>query len=109
MAYCPKCGKQNVDDAKFCNECGGSITGVKKESDRERAEECFGGPQYAPYVWGLILVLIGLAILIEGVLKNIRGFPSWVYQIEIGWMFALVIGLLFIILGIRKLIERRTQ
>ncbi len=107
MTYCPKCGKQNADDAIYCSYCGAPLSGAKREFDRERADECFGGPRYAPIVWGAILVLIGLAILIEGVLKNIQGLPAWVYQINVGWIFALIIGLLFVIFGIRNLVRRR--
>ncbi len=106
MTYCPKCGKQNADDAIYCNYCGAPLSGAKREFDKERADECFGGPRYAPIVWGAILVLIGLAILIEGVLKNIQGLPAWIYQINMGWIFALIIGLLLIIVGIRKLVRR---
>ncbi len=79
MTYCPKCGKQNADDAIYCNYCGAPLSsaaplsGTRRELEKERADECFGGPRYAPIVWGVILVLIGLAILIEGVLKNIKG------------------------------------
>ncbi len=106
MTYCSKCGMQNEDDATYCNKCGAPLNGTKKELDKERADECFGGPRYAPIVWGTILVLIGLAIIIEGVLKNINGLPAWVYQINVGWFFALAIGILLIILGIRKLARR---
>ncbi len=106
MAYCPKCGKQNEDDATYCNKCGAPLSDAKREFNKERADYCFGGPGCAPIVWGAILVLIGLAIIIEGVLKNIKGLPAWVYQINVGWIFALIIGLLLIILGIRKLVRR---
>lgn len=105
MTYCSKCGKQNEDDATYCNKCGAPLSGAKREFDKER-DECFGGPRYAPIVWGAILVLVGLAIIIEGVLKNMKGLPAWIYQIEFGWVFALIIGLLLIILGIRKLAMR---
>jgi len=106
MTYCPECGKQNEDDATYCSKCGASLSGTKKEYEKDRAEECFGGPRYAPIVWGAILVFIGLVIIIQGVLKNIGGLPAWVYQIDFGWVFALIIGLLLIILGIRKLVMR---
>jgi hypothetical protein len=26
MTYCPKCGQKNEDTAKYCNNCGGSLT-----------------------------------------------------------------------------------
>lgn len=106
MTYCPECGKQNEDDATYCNKCGAPLSGTKKEYEKDRAEECFGGPRYAPIIWGAILVLIGLVIIIQGVLKNIGGLPAWVYQIDFGWIFALIIGILLIILGIRKLAMR---
>jgi uncharacterized membrane protein YvbJ len=106
MTYCPECGKQNENDATYCNKCGTSLSGTRKEYEKDRAEECFGGPRYAPIVWGSILVLIGLVIIIQGVFKNIEGLPAWVYQIDFGWVFALIIGLLLIILGIRKLLMR---
>jgi hypothetical protein len=105
MTYCPKCGKQNEDDATYCNDCGAPLSGIQKESEKEW-EECVGGPRYAPYVWGLILVLIGMAILIEGALKNMKGLPNWIYQIDIGWIFALIIGLVIIIAGIRTIFKK---
>ncbi len=106
MTYCPTCGKQNEDDAIYCNKCGAPLGGAKREYDKERANECFGGSRNAPIVWGAIILLIGVAIIIEGVLKNIKGLPAWVYLINVWWIFALIIGLLFIILGIRKLVRR---
>lgn len=110
MTYCPKCGKQNEDDAVYCSKCGFSLSGAQKASEREKAEECFGGLRIAPYIWGLILILIGLSILIEGGLKNVRGMPSWVYQFDVGWFFAVIIGLVIIIAGIRSIFRKdRTQ
>lgn len=106
MAYCQKCGEKNEDDARYCNNCGAPLSGTQKDSDKERAEECFGGPRYAPIVWGLILVLIGLAILIEGGLKNIQGLPAWVYGFDVGWFFALIIGIVIIIAGIRTILKK---
>jgi len=106
MTYCPKCGKQNEEDATFCNNCGASLSGTEKDSDEKRAQECAGGPRYAPYVWGLILILVGLAILIEGALKNMSGMPAWVYQVDMGWIFALIIGLIIIIAGIRTIFKK---
>ena len=26
--YCPKCGEQLIDDAKFCKNCGASLEGI---------------------------------------------------------------------------------
>jgi len=106
MTYCPKCGKQNEEDATYCNNCGASLSGTEKDSDEKWAEECAGGPRYAPYVWGIILIFVGLAILIEGALKNMSGMPAWIYQVDIGWVFALIIGLVIIIAGIRTIFKK---
>ena len=35
MVYCPKCGSENVDDAKFCVNCGAEIKRVHKEEKTE--------------------------------------------------------------------------
>ncbi|HIH45273.1 MAG TPA: zinc-ribbon domain-containing protein [Candidatus Methanoperedenaceae archaeon] len=106
MAYCPKCGKKNEDEATYCNSCGASLRGGRTEQEREWADNCAGGPRFAPIIWGAVLILIGLAILVEGVLKNIPGMPAWVNQIDFGWIAALIIGLLFIIWGITRLSRR---
>ena len=29
--YCPKCGKENPEDAKFCMHCGADLSGYKVE------------------------------------------------------------------------------
>lgn len=31
MAYCPKCGYENEDDAEYCTKCGTSLTSIKKK------------------------------------------------------------------------------
>lgn len=33
MKICPKCGSENKDEAKFCNECGGSLNVKEVNSD----------------------------------------------------------------------------
>lgn len=105
MTYCPKCGEKNEEDAAFCKKCGASMSSGEKKPDKEW-EECFGGPHYAPYIWGLILILIGIWILFEFVLSEIPGMPEWVYEFEIGWLFALIIGTAIIIAGIRSILKR---
>jgi len=31
MIYCPKCGKENDEDAEYCTKCGASLTSTKKK------------------------------------------------------------------------------
>jgi len=35
MVYCPKCGSENVDDARFCVNCGAEIKRVHKEEEKK--------------------------------------------------------------------------
>ncbi len=108
MAYCAKCGKKNEDDAEFCAKCGASLTGAKKDYekdwDKRCEEECAGGKHGAPVFWGIIVILVGLWILFEFVLKNIgalEGLPSWVQNFEFWWLIALVIAVAIILSGVR--------
>jgi len=108
MTYCSKCGKKNEDDAEFCKKCGLPLsekaTTHKKEAEDRCEEECpVGGKRGAPIFWAVLLILIGLVIIFEGILKNIS-LPeslSWINNINFGLIFAAVIGILFIIWGLR--------
>jgi uncharacterized membrane protein YvbJ len=111
MAYCQKCGTKNEDDAEFCKKCGASLDISKKEHEKEwdkRCEdECAGGKGGRGWAifWGVIIVLVGLFIIIEVVLKNmlnIQIFRSEMY----GWIVAAVIGIFIIIFGLRILSRR---
>ena len=31
MVYCPNCGKENVDEARFCIYCGAEIKRIKEK------------------------------------------------------------------------------
>jgi len=109
MAYCSKCGKKNEDDAEFCAKCGAALKGTTKDHEKEwedRCEqECAGGGRHGPHVfWGIVVILIGLWILFEFVLKNIgalEGLPTWIQNFEFWWLIALVIAVAIILTGIR--------
>lgn len=114
MAYCSKCGKKNEDDAEFCAKCGASLTGSKKESEKEcedRCEkECSGGTHGGPpYFFAAIVILFGLWIVFEFVLRKISPMPewlAWVNSFSFWWIFALVVGIIIIISGIRMLVRK---
>jgi len=114
MAYCAKCGEKNEDDAKFCSKCGASLTGSKKDYEKEwedRCEEdCAGGKRGGPPVfWGIIVILVGLWILFEFVLKNIEGLnlPTWIQDFNFWWVFALLVAIAIIVTGIRIIVRRK--
>ena len=115
MVYCTKCGKKNEDEAEYCSKCGASLTDKKKDYEKEWdklcEEECAGGKHGAPIFWGIIVILIGLWIIFEFVLKNIpqQDLPTWllwIHDFEFFWIFALLIAIAIIITGIRIITKR---
>jgi len=109
MVYCSKCGSKNEDDAEFCKKCGASLTGLKMGKEERCEEECAGGKHGAPIFWGILIILIGLIIIFEGILKNIAGLPpslSWIYTFEFSWIFGLFIALVLIFWGIRIITKK---
>ena len=113
MVYCPNCGTQNPDDAKYCNNCGYSLTGEKRDTRREmdrRCEEaCSGRTREGRWLWAIILIVIGLWIIFEVGLANVPGLPNWVYNLNILWIIPVIIGIIIVIAGIRVLIGRRSS
>jgi hypothetical protein len=108
MAYCSKCGTKNEDEAKFCNKCGTSLTEPGKDYKKEDKceEECVTGKRspFAPIFWGLIVIILGLWILFEVVIKNtdlFNSLPTWLQNFEFWWLFGLIIAIAFILTGIR--------
>jgi uncharacterized membrane protein YvbJ len=110
MVYCSKCGKKNEDDAEYCSKCGASLVGKtkihEKEWDKRCEEECAGGKGGAPVFWGVLVVLVGLWIVFEFGLKNVEGLPSWIYEFQFWWIFALLIGIAIIVTGLRMIAKR---
>jgi len=113
MTYCAKCGEKNEDDAKFCSKCGSSLTGPKKDYEKEwenRCEEdCAGGKHGKPPIfWGIIVILFGLWILFEFVLKNIEGLnlPVWVQDFNFWWILILLVAIAIIVTGVRIIVRK---
>lgn len=103
MVYCSKCGKQNEEGAEFCVDCGAALyaeVSEKKQDERERRREneCFGLPRGGA-VFGLF---IGVIIIVLG-LQQVFGF-----NIDLGPLVIIVVGLLFIAGAIYGLVRRRS-
>ncbi len=116
MAYCAKCGKKNEDDAEFCSKCGASLTGSVKDHKKDKEdrceEECVGGKHspFAPIFWGIIVILVGLWILFEIVIKNTTlydSLPTWLQNFEFWWLIGLIIAVAIIATGIRIMIKKQ--
>jgi len=115
MAYCAKCGEKNEDDAKFCSKCGASLTGSKKDYEKEwedRCEEdCAGGKRGGPPIfWGIIVILIGLWIIFGLIIPETElanNLPSWLVNFEWWWLIGLIIAIAIIVTGIRIIFRRK--
>ena len=114
MTYCSKCGTKNDDEAEFCKKCGASLTGKVKahKKDDPCEEECVVGKRspYTSIFWGVIVILVGLWILFEVVLKgneNIRSqLPEWLINFEFWWLIGLIIAIAIVMTGVRILIKK---
>lgn len=113
MTYCQKCGFKNDEDAKFCKKCGVSLIGVPaqvgwKPEDRCQEEQpCTGTKRSDAIFWGIIIVLVGVWLIFEFVIKKLQGMPTWIYTFEFWWIFALIIGVAIIIGGLRMISRGR--
>jgi hypothetical protein len=108
MVYCPRCGKQNEEGARFCNSCGASLMGPppRKEFDKECERDCSGTSRSSRIFWGVIILMVGLWFIFEFGIKNISGMPAWIATFEFWWIFAVVIGIMIVIAAIRMLTKK---
>ena len=110
MVYCQRCGRQNADDAKFCNSCAAPLAPTymerRKAREDECEQECPASGRRAPLFWGVIIVLIGLMIALEG-MRNVPGMRETFAQVEFWWIIPLVIGIAIIVFGVAMVTRKR--
>jgi uncharacterized membrane protein YvbJ len=112
MTYCSKCGVQNPEEAKFCNDCGTTLRGRprKKDPGSECEDECSKGSGGFSWFWAAIVIVIGLWLIFEFGIKNIvneSDLPSWLNNCEFWWIIPVIIGVAIIVAGVRGLTKRR--
>ncbi|MDD1743395.1 MAG: zinc-ribbon domain-containing protein [Methanomassiliicoccales archaeon] len=109
MVYCPKCSKQNADDARYCSNCGASLitgkTDTQREWDNRCNEGCSGRGGPGRWFWGLILVLVGIWVILEIGIRSIPNLPAWFTDFQWTWIFGVVIGVAILVLGISVLVR----
>lgn len=118
MVYCTKCGTKNDDSAEFCKKCGTSIKGgsFRREDDWDKRceEECSGGRGGRGWsiFWALVVIVIGLWIIFELVLKELAKTNSslaWIndYSFEFWWVILAIFAIMLIITGLRIIVRPR--
>jgi len=73
MVYCSKCGKENEDNALFCQNCGTRIKPKENKKDISKLIN-YKAILIGALVFFVLLVLIAVIILASGTI-NMSGFP----------------------------------
>jgi hypothetical protein len=117
MPYCPKCGKENKDDAVFCQSCGTSLKteqvvyrrheGSREKNEKqekgerdekgEKNEKNEGGGMTAGLVGGFIIIWLGLVFLLREY--------NYIASNDFGGWFMLGIGVILILRGVLAYIQ----
>lgn len=109
MVYCSKCGRKNPEDAKFCNNCSAPLGGYKgipdQEWDKRCEEECAGRKsRNMSFIWGIIIVIIGVWILFNFGLNRFYYLFNYDNPLSIlYWLIPTIISLLIILFGVRMI------
>jgi uncharacterized BrkB/YihY/UPF0761 family membrane protein len=121
MVYCPKCGKKSEEGTKFCVECGGSLTGEKKEFgrdwDRECGEECGGRHATRTWVnfWVVVLVIVIIGIIFSIVIKIFTTYhdemhmPSWMMNFPYWDICGLLVALMLVVILLSMIIRMQKK
>ncbi len=86
VRYCNRCGKDNLDDAQYCSNCGAPLQSVSDRHARrgmKRADGLSVSGSIAGIVFGLFLIFVGFTF-----------YQGWV------WNWALVFAVFILLLGI---------
>jgi len=103
MNYCPKCGAENQEDAKFCAKCGAALN--PSEMRERRGDDCFGPSQHEEECFGLrqggaifgilfgaFIIIVGLALFLGQSIAHMLG-PFIVVAVGILVIIGAVFGL----------------
>jgi uncharacterized membrane protein YvbJ len=119
MAYCQACGTQNEDDAAFCKKCGHDLRAATggpahgRPPDEELKDDCerdcYGTTSGKSMFWGIIIVLVGIWIIFEFVIKEIVDVPKWMRDFEFCWVAWIIIGIAIVAAGMRAMMRGSRQ
>jgi hypothetical protein len=72
----------------------------ERDWDDRCEEECTGGSGRYSWIWGALIILLGIWISLELGVKNIPGIPEWVEDFDFWWVLPLLFGILLILAGL---------
>jgi uncharacterized membrane protein YvbJ len=68
--FCPKCGAENLDEAKFCGSCGASMA-IKKEEVASNFKDTQSTPQIVSQEMKVIMIIASIIIPLVGVIMGL--------------------------------------
>ena len=111
MVYCARCGNQNPDNSEFCNKCGASLKapmmGMPRQRDDRCEEECAGGKRGTSVFWGVMVIVIGIAVAFWALNEGGMMMPAWITSNSFVMLIGIVIAIALIVTGISILVKRQ--
>lgn len=110
MVYCTKCGNQNPENAEFCGKCGANLRmpmmGQQKECDKNCDDQCAGGRRGASLFWGVLVIVIGVAVAIWALSEGGVRLPAWITTNSVGMLIGIIIAIALVVTGISIIVRR---
>lgn len=88
--FCPKCGKQVLDDAAVCANCGCSLE-KKKENSADYNQDKTGLGVVLALFLGVIGLIMGLCLYPEGTVARKTFLKAWGITYGVTIAFAVVL------------------
>jgi hypothetical protein len=74
-----------------------------RDWDDRCEQECAGSHSKYSWIWGAIIILVGIFLIFEFGVKNIEGIPDWIKDFEFWWVIPVLVGILVILLGVEAI------
>ena len=72
----------------------------EREWDDRCEEECTGGSGRYSWIWGALIILLGIWVALELGIKNIPGIPEEIKDFDFWWVLPLLFGILLVMAGL---------